>query len=303
MAATLAVFAWVALVLRRRRAQSALGRVRAAAREAIEATRRDPTLERVRAQVHAMLARAEQLDQARRACAARLVRIDRGNLERRREAMARSSSPEAAEALAWLTAECAEAERLQSDLVVQPGGARTHRERHARRVAARPRGSWHARAHRARGSGRRSRAGARAARRGAHRGRRRGRPRGPSLTRTRSRHQLCYSCRHDDARPLRALTHGLPPHRRGPHGAVQLALGPQDGRGVRPAHRGHQSGAQHRGERARHLRGHEVAGAHVGRGSGRGRCARAVHADGAARDLQGVERAAHRERARLPLLL
>jgi hypothetical protein len=30
--------------------------------------------------------------------------------------MARSTSPDAAEALAWLTAECAEAERLQSDL-------------------------------------------------------------------------------------------------------------------------------------------------------------------------------------------
>jgi hypothetical protein len=114
--ATLAVFAWVALVLRRRRAQSALGRVRAAAREAIEATRRDPTLERVRAQVHAMLTRAEQLDEARAACAGRLSRIDRANLERRREAMARSSSPEAGEALAWLTTECAEAERLQSDL-------------------------------------------------------------------------------------------------------------------------------------------------------------------------------------------
>jgi hypothetical protein len=114
--ATLAVFAWVALLVRRRRAQSALGRVRAAAREAVRATRSDPTLERVRAQVHAMLARAEQLDEARRACAARLARVDRLSLERRREAMARSNAPEAAEALAWVTAECAEAARLQSDL-------------------------------------------------------------------------------------------------------------------------------------------------------------------------------------------
>jgi hypothetical protein len=114
--ATLAVFAWIAIIVRRRRARSALGRVRAAAREAIAVTRRDPTLERVRAQVHAMLTRAEQLDEARRACAARLARIDPATLERRREAIARSNSPEAAEALAWLTAECAEAERLQSDL-------------------------------------------------------------------------------------------------------------------------------------------------------------------------------------------
>jgi hypothetical protein len=63
-----------------------------------------------------MLARAVDLDAARRACAARLARIDRASLERRREATARSTSPDAAETLAWLTAEQAEAERLQSDL-------------------------------------------------------------------------------------------------------------------------------------------------------------------------------------------
>jgi hypothetical protein len=42
--------------------------------------------------------------------------MDRTALERRREACARSSSPEAGEALTWLTAECAEAARLESDL-------------------------------------------------------------------------------------------------------------------------------------------------------------------------------------------
>ena len=111
-----AVAVWTALVLRRRRAASAIGRVRNAAREAIRATKGDPTLAAVRTQVQAMLARAEQLDSARRTHAARLARIDRASLERRREAMARSTAPEAAEALAWLTAECAEAERVQSDL-------------------------------------------------------------------------------------------------------------------------------------------------------------------------------------------
>jgi len=114
--AALAVFAWGALVARRRRAQSPLGRVRTAAREALHATRGDPTLERVRAQVHAMLTRAQQLDAARSACVARLARIDRAALERRREAVAHSTSPDAAETLAWLTAECAEAERLRGDL-------------------------------------------------------------------------------------------------------------------------------------------------------------------------------------------
>ena len=63
-----------------------------------------------------MLARARELDDARRACARRLARIDRATLDRKRDAYARSTSPEAAETLAWLTAEQAEAERLESDL-------------------------------------------------------------------------------------------------------------------------------------------------------------------------------------------
>lgn len=116
VAAALLAAAAVALATIRRRARSALGRVRAAAREALRATRHDPTLERVRLQVRAMLARAIQLDAARQACADRLARSDRTSLERRREAVARSTSPEAVEALAWLTAERAEAARLRSDL-------------------------------------------------------------------------------------------------------------------------------------------------------------------------------------------
>jgi hypothetical protein len=107
---------WALVAGRRRRARSPLGRVRAAAGEALRATRRDPTLDRVRVQVHAMVSRAEQLDGVRAACAARLRRIDRAALEHRRDAVARSTSPDAAETLAWLTAECAEAERLRGDL-------------------------------------------------------------------------------------------------------------------------------------------------------------------------------------------
>ncbi len=63
-----------------------------------------------------MLARACDLDRARVACERRLARIDRAALDRKRDAFARSGAPEAAEALAWLTAEQAEAERLASDL-------------------------------------------------------------------------------------------------------------------------------------------------------------------------------------------
>ncbi|HEY3822017.1 MAG TPA: hypothetical protein VGL81_32850 [Polyangiaceae bacterium] len=99
-----------------RRSRSALGRVRAAARDALRALRGDTSLERLRGEVRSMLARAYELDHARRACALRLSRIDRGALDRKRDAYARSSSPEAAETLAWLTAELAEAERLDSDL-------------------------------------------------------------------------------------------------------------------------------------------------------------------------------------------
>jgi hypothetical protein len=106
----------VALAGLRRRACSAFGRVHAAAREALRATRGDPTLERVRSEVHGMVARARDLEEARRACLKRLAGVNRAALDRKRDAYARSPSPDAAETLAWLTAECAEAERLESDL-------------------------------------------------------------------------------------------------------------------------------------------------------------------------------------------
>jgi hypothetical protein len=115
-AAVLAGMALVATAVWRRRARTALGRVRAAAHEALRAVRGDATLDRVRAEVHAMVGRARELDRARAACARRLARIDRAAIDRKRDAFARSSAPDAAEALAWLTAEQAEAERLASDL-------------------------------------------------------------------------------------------------------------------------------------------------------------------------------------------
>jgi hypothetical protein len=99
-----------------RRSRTALGRVRAAARVALRALRGDTSSDRLRSEIRAMLVRAHELDEARRACARRLSRIDRGALDRKRDAYARSTSPEAAETLAWLTAEQAEAERLESDL-------------------------------------------------------------------------------------------------------------------------------------------------------------------------------------------
>jgi hypothetical protein len=106
----------------RRLARSPMGRVRAASREAMRATRGDATLERVRAQVRALLARASQLDVARRSCARKLRSIDGAALARRTEACARSPSPDAAEAVEWLTAERAEATRLEGDLASSIAG-------------------------------------------------------------------------------------------------------------------------------------------------------------------------------------
>jgi hypothetical protein len=106
-----ALLAWL-----RRRSFSALGRIRSAAREALKSTHGDATLDRVRREVHAMVARARVLDDARRVGARRLARIDRVALDRRRAACARSADPDAAEALTWITAEQAEAERLAGDV-------------------------------------------------------------------------------------------------------------------------------------------------------------------------------------------
>jgi hypothetical protein len=116
LAAALAGVAAAALSWARSRSRSALGRVRSAAREALRATRGDTTLDRVRREVRSMIDRARQLDDARRACSRKLSTIDRASLDRKRAACAQSADPEAADALAWLTAEQAEAERLAGDV-------------------------------------------------------------------------------------------------------------------------------------------------------------------------------------------
>jgi hypothetical protein len=113
--ALLLAAAWLLAAILRQRARSAIGRLRAAATDALRATRGDPTLDRVREEVMAMLSRAVDLESARRVCRKRLSRIDRAALDRKREAHARAASPEAADTLAWLTAEQAEVERLESD--------------------------------------------------------------------------------------------------------------------------------------------------------------------------------------------
>jgi hypothetical protein len=113
---------WIAVVLPRyfgRAAmRTALGRVRLAARAAMRAARGDATLEPVRKQIRVLLARARQADVVRRACARKLARIDRGALDRRADALGRASGANvagAAAALATLSAERAEAARLEGD--------------------------------------------------------------------------------------------------------------------------------------------------------------------------------------------
>jgi hypothetical protein len=100
----------------RRRKRTAIGHVYAAALAARKATRHDPTLAVVRTQIDELVARAELLEDARLESRTRLTAIDRAALERKREAWSRSSSPDAPEAVEWVTAELAEAARLESDL-------------------------------------------------------------------------------------------------------------------------------------------------------------------------------------------
>jgi len=110
------VAAGLGLLWLHHRARTLLGRVRRAAREALRATRGDPTLDTVRTQVHAMVGRAEELEGTRVACARRLGRVDRTALDLKRRVYARSGAPEAVDALAWLAAEQDELLRVERDL-------------------------------------------------------------------------------------------------------------------------------------------------------------------------------------------
>jgi hypothetical protein len=112
----------IALAVRRARRSTRIGQVHAAADEARRATKGDVTLAAARAHIDALVARAETLEKARVAAAKRLAKIDRKKLDARRDAWARSPDPDAAQALAALTAECQEGERLASDLTSSLAG-------------------------------------------------------------------------------------------------------------------------------------------------------------------------------------
>jgi hypothetical protein len=121
-AAALLGAAALARYVRHARRASAIGQVRAAAAEARRALRGDATLARARETIEPLLARAEELDRARRACAARLARLEPARLASRRAAWAGSTAPDAAVALAALDAEAAEADQVTADLVSAVAG-------------------------------------------------------------------------------------------------------------------------------------------------------------------------------------
>src|SRR5439155_1117973 len=99
-------------------------------------------------------------------------------------------------------------------------------------------------------------------------------------------YNFCYLACPYGSRPLRALAHRLPAHRRRPHRAVQLAVGAEEQGRIRAAHRGHRPVAQHAAERRGDHRRPQVARARLGRGADRRRTARALFPDAAARNLR-----------------
>jgi len=107
---------WLGLGAVRARRGTAIGQVRLAAARARRAMRGDPTLAPARDQIQVLVARAEQLELARRACAGRLARLDPRALAARRAALTSSAAPDAAAALAMLAAEDVQQTELSRDL-------------------------------------------------------------------------------------------------------------------------------------------------------------------------------------------
>jgi hypothetical protein len=114
--------ALVAIAWMRARRRSPLGQVHEAAREARARTRGDATLAAVGAEIDALVARAVELDGARRANEKKRSKIDRAEIERSKRSWGQSAAPEAAQVCRWLSAESAEADRLDADLSASKAG-------------------------------------------------------------------------------------------------------------------------------------------------------------------------------------
>ena len=147
VALTGAPCAWRRSPILRRRARTAIGRVRAAARDALRATRGDPTLEPVRAQVTAMLARAAELDRGAPCRGASPASTARPRAPARGPPAPRLPKPPRPSRGSPRSGPRPSASRaITSSSLARP---RAHRERAARRHAARPRAPRHARPRRA----------------------------------------------------------------------------------------------------------------------------------------------------------
>jgi hypothetical protein len=129
-----------AVVIARRLARTALGRIRGAARRARRALRGDETLEPARRAVDALIDRARRLDATRRSCEQKLSGIDRDALDRQADACGRSGAPGSSAALASLQVEREEVatlERARASTLLELGRI----ESALRVVALRSRGS------------------------------------------------------------------------------------------------------------------------------------------------------------------
>ena len=281
----------LAIAWLQRRARTALGRVCAAARDALRATRGDSTLDRVRREVHGMVARAEELDAARRACASgspastapRSTASATPTPAPRRPKQPKRSrgSPRSEPRPNGSRATSPRASSASSGWRVPFASSRCAFESIAARAPASPAAI--------RPMPRRSSSSC-ATKRGP-------RPSAPSVLERATSWRMSTRVRFAPS-PTGYLHIG----------GVRTALfnwlwARQDRRHLRPSHRGHRPGAEHAGEPAGHPRLARVARPRLGRGARRRRNARPVHADGAARHLQGVERAPHRGEEGLPLLL
>jgi hypothetical protein len=94
----------------------------AAAAQARRAITGDRTLAPAHAQIAELVARAAELERCRRGAAGRLDRIDRLELAAKRAAWSRSTAPGAADTMALLAAEEAEADRLAADQAASVAG-------------------------------------------------------------------------------------------------------------------------------------------------------------------------------------
>jgi hypothetical protein len=153
LAALLSALLWMRAARRARRDRESQGAgelalVRAAAKQARRALCGEPTLARARDQIQAVVNRAQALEQTRRACEARLARLNLARLDARRALWTGSAAPDAPAALATLDGEVREAAQLAADRAAAIAGLermasslrtlalRARRDRGVRGVAA-----------------------------------------------------------------------------------------------------------------------------------------------------------------------